>query len=237
MTIKNFLVVPIAFAFAFAGLGTAYAQAIPMLRITTVPITNSVIVPSANGGANDAILSVTRLDARESSDDIRIEKIPVDVTFGNGATSAHTSDCRIYDSRNMSVPLNDNGMRLNERNNVIELDDPLIVPRGEMLLLTVRCDLSASTPVGATFLVIVDPLRIDARDEDGERLVFSPMPGYTGTVLTYGRGPVTTRPPSTTTPGFPNTGAGGEAALNLLLLGTSAAAAILGLGYLRKLAR
>ncbi len=61
----------------------------------------------------------------------------------------------------------------------------------------------------------------------GEAVI--PTGGTTGEVLGASTGP--TEP---TTPGTPNTGAGGNAAENLLVLLTSAGTALAGLGYLRK---
>lgn len=239
---KLFALPVIAAMFAFAGIAEVSAQAAPTLSVTAY--TQSVI--GVLRGTSNANFATFRLDATNSGEDIEISELPINLVLGNGASAGDLSDCRVYDTRNMSAALNSgtNVDAFASGMNTLTLDSTYVVDSGTVRTLQVQCDVSASAEVGDTYQFNLAVSDLDAVSADSNQtLNFGNTTAGSGSIIPV----VTVLPASTTpapyippvviptTPGFPSTGMGGEAAMNIALISLS----VLALGFVgvRKFAK
>jgi hypothetical protein len=229
---KKLFALPMAFALFLAlGFGSAEAQVATAPRLY-VELQTEGVTSVVNSGAQDVTLANVRLDATQSSEDIRINGLPLTLATASGAVSSNLSGCRAFNAGNQSNALNSGNNvsgSLNGGLNNLNFDTSLIVPRGTVVSVLVQCDVSSSLPAGGTFQFSMNTSNVSAT---GATTGLNALVGV-------GRAPVggVVTNPNPNVPGIPNTGAGGNVATNVLLLVGSVVFAGLGLVYAKKFAR
>lgn len=221
-----------ALAIAFGGASGASAQTVnqPSLLVDLVSTgVASTLVP----GAQDQTVANIRLDTVTSSDDIRLSSLPITVATGNSATASSLTSCQLANAASPTVSLNTGSnvsSSLSSGSNTVTFDNPLIIPRGTVMNLLVRCDISPDLVSGGTYQFSINTSNVTAT------AVSTGLPAVVGVTRT-------TTPPTVppvippVIPGIPNTGFGGNATTNVMVIIGSVIAAGLGLAYTRKLAR
>jgi len=219
-----------------ASTGIAAAQTSPSLTV------NMYVSPRVERGAQDALLALVSLSARNSSSSVQISSVPLTATFGNGTTVSHLSDCRVRDVNAFSTALNNGGNAVGivAGANTIPLDNALQVNASTTRTLALTCDVSASAPIGGTFGLSTTPGAFPASVAGGTTSV-TPTIGndangqagpVSGTVQIVAD--VTPTTPTPTVPGVPNTGS--DTTQNLILLAMAGLVALGGILLARRIA-
>lgn len=219
----------------FTFTGQAFAQTGG--TATTTPSGTSLGVtlnatPRVAPGTNDALLALVILTTG-SGNSVQISSLPVSTTFGNGAMTDQTSDCRVRNVLSLATPLTTTGTNLASGQTTFNFS-PLTINAGSTVTLALTCDIAARAPAGGTIMPSLTPSQISATVSGGGTSV-TPIVGPS---LTGGTGPtsgtVTLTPGVAVTPplipGVPNTGTGSY----LLVLAGSAMLAIGGAMLLRR---
>lgn len=200
--------------------------------------------PSVPAGSTNVALANIMVGAENSNSAISITSIPVAINLGNGVVAGNVSNCRIRGAVNTSANLSSSATP-SGGTLTFTLAAPLIVTAGSSATLSLACDVSASTPVGGTISIAITPSALTATNVSTGAAItptasvgFGPngLPASTsGTVIVSSvdsAGEVDPAP-GTGTPGVPNTGLGGNAAMTLALLLLSALVALGGVAFLR----
>lgn len=234
MSFKKFLILPIAVAFMAFGVGSANAQVVaaPKLavQLATTGLTNPITVGS------DATVARLTLDTTGSNTPVRISSLPLSLSVMNGANAASLTNCRVFNENNTSTALNSSNnipSALTAGMNTITLDSPIVLPAGTVTTLDVRCVAAANLVPGGSFQFSLNTANVVASDPTTGTPAVVTVLGATTPVTIPVTVPVTV---PVVTPTVPNTGAGGEASTNVMVILGSLAAATLGLAYARKAA-
>lgn len=228
---KVFLGIGAALVLAWAG--NAAAQTVPTLKVGVDT------APSVPAGLQDATIANIVFDTTGSSDSVRINALPVGITFGSSALASNLTDCRVRNTQNLSGALNTSVPVTVSGTNTFTLDSALTFPVGTRTELALTCDVASSTAVGGTIVVSVAPASVAATAASNGAAV-TPTVGTllngataetSGTVtVTSGTG-VGGDP---TTPGLPDTGFGGNSIPNILMLLSSLTLGLIGVFALRR---
>ncbi len=223
MIIKKFLAIPAALALvAFMGFGTAHAQVSPRVAIQLL---NSGLTSPIRASDEDAVVARLVLDTTGSSEAVRISSLPFILSTGNGAQASNLNNCRVFNENNMDDELN-SGRSLNNGLNTISLDSQLTLQAGTVTTLSLLCDVDEDLEAGGTFTFSMNTANLSA---------VGVTTGLPAVVTVRGAtNPPVVVPPPTNIPGLPTTGAGGEAAGNIVFILGSLVAAGLGLTLMRK---
>jgi hypothetical protein len=206
-------------------------------------LVNLNATPVVRPGAQDTLLALVTLSAARSGSPVQISSLPVSVAFGGGASAGSVTDCRARNVANLSAPLNNlsgNIIGITEGQNVIPFDGPLTIPAGSTVTLAFTCDVASTAPSGGTVLLSLTPSSI-AATVVGSSTTVTPATGFTSTGTTGAvsgsvliSSTASTDDSGPTIPGAPNTGLGGDAGTDLLVLGLSALAIAFGVILLRR---
>ena len=187
------------------------------------------------GGKTEA-LALIAFDATRIPNAAAIPTIPVTLVF-DGAPASDFTNCALRNVNNLGLALNTGANAVPPLTSsavaiTFGLDTPLVIAPGSSQVLALTCDVAPGTPAG-TVTISVNPASIPAADlTTGATIVpAADLVGPSGTPApTYGT--VTISPSSASsgnsTPGVPNTGAGGESGMMYVLLVLSGASALLG---------
>lgn len=226
-TLTRILVLPLAMAImAFGSFSSASAQTVAprvAIQLATTGLTTPLVV------GQTGTMARLILDTTGSTEAVRISALPFNLVLGNGATSTALENCRVYNEANANVPISTNAtttVTLMPGLNTIRLNDPIVLSPNTITTLALRCEIDASLVAGGTFTFSMNTTNVAATG------VTSGLPA----VVTV-RGAVVPPPVAPVTPGLPNTGAGGDATRNAMILLGSAMIAALGIAYTRRVSR
>lgn len=233
---KKHIAAGAAFA-VLASLGTAAAQSSPSLGI------NLYASPRIERGAQDALVALVSLSARDSNSAIQVPSIRLDTSFSNNAVPGDITDCRVRNVNSMTSALNNGGnaVGIPAGSTVIPLDTPYVVATGTTATLALTCDVAPTAALGGTITVGVTPGAQNANVQGSSTTVSVSV----GRTTTGANGPtsgtaqiVSDATPSVPTtpnvPGVPNTGSG--AMQNLLMLALAGLVALGGFMLARRIA-
>lgn len=220
--------------------GTATTTAVNGLAV------NLDTAPSVPAGSMNVALANLWLGGATLSSAGRIGSVPVTITAGNGASVSNLTSCSIRSAIDgTGGALSNTAVITNGGQTTFALLSPLALAASGNTMLALACDVQPSAPVGGTFTISVAPGSFVATDLAGNPIpVFaavgfgpSGLPASTsGTVTVTALGTAPVQPGSGTgagtTPGVPNTGAGGAAGAFLFVLALAALAAAAGAAYL-----
>lgn len=232
---KKNLAIPMAFAlaiFAFAGVNPTNAQTTVSQPSLLVDLVNTGVATSLVPGAQNTTVANIRLDTITSSDNIRLSSLPIILSTGNGGDASDLMSCTLVNAANPSVDLNSGNnvsTNLSSGTNTVTFDNALVISKGTVMNLLLNCDISASLTSGGTYQFSVNTSNVVAT------AVSTGLPAVVGVTRTTPPTVPPVIPP--VIPGIPNTGFGGNATTNIMVILGSIVAAGLGLAYTRKLAR
>ena len=200
-----------------------------------IMVTTPASVPAGRAGA---LLALVTLDGTRSGTQTNVSAIPVTLTF-NGASASEFSNCNLSNVTSLGTPLNTGtnavgSLNTNGTATTIALNTPLAVTAGSAQILALSCDVSPVTPAGSTVTVAVDPATIAATNGSTGGGI-TPTGDFTpnGSIAPI-IGTVEITAPGVTIPGVPNTGEGGNAPINLMILALSGLVVIAGSVFLLK---
>jgi hypothetical protein len=219
--ITKLMSIPVALSL-FAVAFSANAQTIPPragIQLLTSGLT-SPLVASSTGN----VVARLVLDTSGSPEGVRISSLPFILSLGGGAAAGTLTNCRVFNESSGAALSPSNSAGLVAGLNSIGLSESLTLPAGTVTTLSLRCDASSSLVTGGNFTFSMNTANVSATG------VSTGLPA-----LVYVRGAVPTPVPvPVPVPGVPNTGAGGEVAVNLSLLLGSLGLASLGLFMTKK---
>jgi hypothetical protein len=189
-------------------------------------------IPTVSAGTQNGVLAIITLDGTRSGANTTVSSIPLTLTF-NGSTAGDFTNCSLRSASNLTSALNTGanamGTVTSTGANTIRLDTPLSIAAGGGQLLALTCNVSSATPAGSSVTVSVDPATVATINAaSGSAITPTTSVMNSGTAPTFGTVSITAPGTTTTTPGVPNTGAGGNAAMNMLLLASSGIVLALG---------
>ncbi len=175
-------------------------------------------------GLANAIVGIITLDATKSSQPIVVTSMPIAVSASGGANLSALSGCYLSNMNGVALSTGGNALTSVTGNDTLRLDTPLTIPGGQGMLLVLHCSVASSAPVGSQLMFSFAPAAFMATANGMPVTVMQGMMsnGQAGTnsatitVTAQGTSPSDTGSPST--PGTPNTGAGGGAATNVVIL-------------------
>jgi LPXTG-motif cell wall-anchored protein len=233
---KKHIAAGAAFA-VLASAGIAAAQSSPALGA------NLYVSPRVERGAQDTLLALVSLSARDSSSGVQVPSLRIDTSFANGAVQGDITDCRVRNVNNLTSALNNGGnaVGVTSGSTVIPLDSPYVVATGTTATLAITCDVASTAALGGTITMSLPP-GSQAANVQGSSTTVTVTTGRTTSGSdgpTSGTAQVvvdaTPATPSTpTVPGVPNTG--NSAAMNLILLAMAGVVALGGFVLARKIA-
>lgn len=231
---KKYLIIPTAFAFAFfAFIGINYANAQTVNQPSLlVDLVSTNVAPTLVPGAQNVTVANIRLDAVTSSDNVRLSNLPIIVATGNNASASSLTACRLVNSASPSTALNTGNnvsSELSSGANTFTFDNTLTIPRGTTMNLLLNCNIASSLASGGTYQFSINTSNVVAT------AATTGLPVVVGVTRTTTPTVPPVIPP--VIPGIPNTGFGGNATTNILVIFGSMIVAGLGLAYTRKLAR
>gem|GEM_PF-1407120 len=197
--------------------------------------------PSVPAGSQNVALATITLSAGDD-DAITLTAIPVSTSF-DGVSSAQITSCSIQDTQNLGVPLSAVGTLNETTPTLFTFTAPAMVLPNSMARLALVCSVGSAAPVGSSVTFSVDPSTIQATI-NGSAVTPEDSGTITATVGINGSlgngnggGSIVTSTPSdsTTLPGIPNTGIGGDVLATLLILALSLLAAFIGATVTRKI--
>lgn len=229
---KKHIAAGAAFA-VLASAGIAAAQSSPALGA------NLYVSPRVERGAQDTLLALVSLSAKDSNSAVQVPSLRIDTSFANGAVVGDITDCRVRNVNNLTSALNNGGnaVGVTSGSTVIPLDSPYVVSTGTTATLAITCDVASSAMLGGTITMSLSPGSQTANVQGSSTTVTV----TTGQTTTGSTGPtsgsaqvVADATPSTpTVPGVPNTGS--DAAQNLMLLALAGFVAIGGVMVARRI--
>lgn len=111
---------------------------------------SQTIVP----GGQDVLMANFQFDAQDSGEDVRFSTLPARLTFAAGAASTELSSCKIVDGATVlttgSNTVNPSGASASD--NIFTLDNPVVITKGAVKTLGVRCNVSGSAANAGTFI-------------------------------------------------------------------------------------
>jgi hypothetical protein len=233
MSFKKFLIIPVAIAFMAVGIGSVNAQVPATLvgvQLATTGLTNPLVA-----GANDATMARLVLDTTGSNTAVRISSLPLRLTTGNGALTSTLTGCQVV-NENTGATLSSGTNVVNNIStglNNIALDSAIVLQPNTVTTLALRCDIGSNLVTNGTYQFSLNTADVVATDPATGAAAVVALRGVTSPVVV----PVPVPTVPVVVPGVPNTGAGGAASTNIMIVLGSLAAASLGLAYARKAAR
>lgn len=213
--------------------GTAFQLTAGTPTFATGLRVNLDTAPTVPAGSTNVALANILLDSTRSGGAVSVSAIPVSITAGGGASNANLSNCRIRPSLTTDGALS-GGIAVGSMQTVA-LNSAFVSAAGTRTSLAIACDVAAGTPVGSTFTIAITPSAVTATNT-GTGASITPTAGNSsGTVIvtaTVSGGGDTDG--DTGTPGVPNTGLGGNAAMTLGVLLFAALMALGGSYMLRR---
>ncbi len=229
MTFKKILILPIALALMAVTVGSANAQVVPTPRVAVQLATTGLTNPLVEG--SEATLARLVLDTTGSNTAVRIASIPLSLNLGSGALASTLTDCAIVNEGNNNALTSGSNIEdsLSSGMNTFTLDTPIVLAANTVTTLRVRCDIDNNLVSSGTYQFSLNTSNVVATD---------PVSGTQALVTLRGVAvpPVVTIPP-VVIPTVPNTGAGGEASTNAVIILGTLVAASLGLAYARRAVR
>lgn len=220
-----------------ASTGIAAAQTAPALSM------NLYASPRIERGAQDALVALISLSAKDSNTAVQIPSLRINTSFANGATVSDITDCRIRNVNPLGSPLNNgsNAVGIISGETTIPLDSPYVVTNGTTATLALTCDVASTAALGGTITLTATPGSQVAHVQGSSTTVTV----TTGSNTTGGTGPVSgtaevvanlipSTPTTPSVPGVPNTGS--DAAQNLILLAAAGLVALGGFVLARRIA-
>ncbi|MBX4195434.1 hypothetical protein KW796_00555 [Candidatus Parcubacteria bacterium] len=207
-----------------ATAATASAQLSTQPRVAIQLLTSGLTSP-LTASSTDATIARLVLDTTGSPEGVRILSLPFILNTNNGALASSLTNCTVVNETNSSVDLSvapGNGVGLVNGLNTVTLSSPLVLPSNTIVTLDLRCDPSAALVSGGSFTVSMNTANVAATGI---------VTGLPAVVSVRGAAPVI---PPVVIPTVPNTGAGGNAAMNFALLLGSLGLATLGIAYTSK---
>jgi hypothetical protein len=202
-------------------------------------------IPSVKAGTQNALLAILTLDGTGSNTNANVTSIPLTITENN-ALPADFTNCSLHSATNFATALNTgtNAMSALQTSGGVSnftLDTPFSVPAGAGELLELTCNVSSATPTGSSVMISVLPSAIMASNTSNGSAITPTTSMSNGTAepisgtveimapntTTTSTGTTGTSPVTTTVPGTPNTGAGGNAGMNFAFLAISAAVLVI----------
>lgn len=230
---KKHIAAGAAFA-VLASAGIAAAQSSPSLGV------NLYVSPRVERGAQDALITLVSLSARDSNSAVQVPSLRIDTSFANGATPGDITDCRVRTVNNLTSALNNgaNAVGITGGSTLIPLDTPYVVATGTTATLAITCDVASSAALGGTITMSLSPSSQTANVQGSSTSVTV----STGKTTTGADGPTSgtaqvvadATPTVPTVPGVPNTGNGASG--NLLLLALAGLLALGGFMLARRIA-
>jgi hypothetical protein len=218
---------------AVSGTTFGFVAGVPNLS-PSLGVTVSTI-PSVPAGTQDAILGIFTLNGIGSGSNINVASLPITISE-NGATQADITNCSLHKAGDIMTALNTgnnavNTLLTNGGVTTFTFNTPFSVPSGAGELVVLSCNVASVTPAGSRITVAITPSGVVATNASNGSYITpttsmnnnssDPVSG-TITITSANSTGGTTTPPSTTVPGAPNTGAGGNAGMNYILLAISA---------------
>lgn len=206
--------VPIAVAFiGFMAFGaTSVEAANSTLLVGLNPLT---ITQNGLSAVPNVAFAYVRLDASASTEDILVSRIPFSLNTGSGASASYLSNCRVINNTNNTAVLNtgSNSMNVLSSNNLntFVLDNPIRIPSGGSVVLSVVCNILATNAVNNTYQFTINPANVVATSAVSGANV-SPSIGE-GVIVGNGTSVITTNGGGgifIPAPGLPNTGGSGS---------------------------
>ncbi len=117
------------------------------VKAASLTITASVQPAAQNivAGVQNALLGRVQLDASQSGEDLRLSSIILRSTDTSGSFTSFLSGCQLY---NGTTALNTGSRVVNSlttaTNATVSLDNPLVVPKGTVVTLDLKCNVSSS---------------------------------------------------------------------------------------------
>ena len=220
---NKFMSIPLGLSLlAMAATANAQvAQPTVAIQLLSSGLTSPLVASST--GATIARLV---LDTTGSPEAVRISSLPFALSLGNGAVASTLTNCRVVNEANTGTNLNTpNGSGLVSGLNTVTLDSPLVLNAGTVTTLDLMCDPSAGLVTGGTFTVSINTANVAATGNST---------GLPAVVTVRGATPVI---PPVVIPTVPNTGAGGEAPMNIALLFGAITMAVAGIALTRRTAQ
>lgn len=197
--------------------------------------------PTITPGVRNIVGAVI-LDATLSSSMIKVPAIPVAAVFGPGAQPGMLRNCALAPVDALDSPLTTgpNAVMVLGPVNTFTFDRPIAVPPGQAGQLALEC-MVGQVPLGTSITLAVTPQQVLAYDvQTGAQIMPTVILDQEGVAQSFSATSVVGEQqpqPVPSTPGVPNTGAGGNAQRTALMLVASASVAIAGIGYVGALRR
>ncbi len=200
-------------------------------------------VPSIRTGIQNAVFALLTLDGSNSNQNVNVTSIPLTMAF-SGAGPSDYSNCSIRSASSLSTSLNTGGNAIAIPVNgtmSFKLDNPLSIPAGAADILALTCSISPSTAAGSSVTVSINPASVLASGVSSG--TFTPAASInsngtavpmSGTVEMTAPTSVTVPVTTTTVPGAPNTGAGGNSTSNLIVIAASFLVTLGGAAFILK---
>jgi hypothetical protein len=223
----------------FTTTSTGTTGTSPMLGVSLTT------VPSVNAGVQNAVLALLTLDASNSNQNVSVTSIPVMLSF-SGADPSNYSNCSLRSASSLTTPLNTGNNAITATTNgtiSFTLDTPLSIAEGSADILALTCSISPSTAAGSSIAVSLNPGSVMANSASSGTFTPVVSTNTNGTAVpTSGTVEITmpststtvTTPVTTTEPGAPNTGAGGNSTSNLIAIVASLLVALGGVAFILK---
>lgn len=226
MSFKKLLILPVAIAFMAVGIGSVSAQ-VPASVVGVQLATTGLTSPLVAGGT-DATMARLVLDTTGSQTAVQLSSIPLRLTTGAGAATSTLANCEVVNEANGAVLGTVGSAGLNAGLNNITLNAPITLAANTVTTLALRCDIGANLVAGGTYQFSLNTADVVA---------VNPATGLAAVVTLRGATNPIVVPVTPVVPGIPNTGMGGAASANVMIILGSLAAASLGLAYARKAAQ
>lgn len=117
-----------------------------LVSATSTPSTGT-IAPGTQG----ATLGTIELSGLQSGT-VQLSSIPLTLSTGNGASASGLSNCQLFNASGTALTTGSNmPSSVQSGTNTFTFDTPLALTQGSPMTLSVRCNVSSSSPSGGTF--------------------------------------------------------------------------------------
>ncbi len=118
---------------------------------TTYTVSSQPVAQSIVAGIQSFTFANFQISASASGEDIRLSSLPIRFTKGAGAANADLTGCQLYDG---ATALNSGSRTVNTVTSgssaTFTFDNPLVVTKGTIKTLALKCNLSSSVSAGST---------------------------------------------------------------------------------------
>ncbi len=109
------------------------------VTVSTIPLAQTVIA-----GATEFTFANYVLDAGNSGEDLSMNSMPVEYSFGTGASSNGLTSCRLYDGSAITTGSNVKNLTAVASSSVFTFDSPLTISKGVSKTITLKCDIAGN---------------------------------------------------------------------------------------------